>query len=386
MANMQPEIGNGMNASWDSSTNSFVISNDSSTQWLWFRVYGVVQLDGIRQNYHYFKEVEWNGKGFDDKEGGLELTQDNQEQGPKAYPVPFIYDRKDNSSNDIYVQYGMIIPAQFMGTDSADGRDVYYFWSGTNPNNRYFLVIDQTNSGGPIMLGNKYSATAVSIDPYSNTVLNPNYAGGSGNLWAVEQNGSPLIPGKIYNGFAVGYWNPGNPKNPGAVDYNDERPLVMCIKQGGSGPNAIRVVSGVTNNGGTLNFQYSVFCPDQYTAIINTNGNAQRLVDLTDTPKNYGAANQLLATNGVGGFYYINSSNVGIQWPSPPSTGSAAIVIDSYGSIMKSGPITASKTVSVTGSYGSGFIFELVGDQTDPGPNMYYGTNSNGVRGWHPLP
>jgi hypothetical protein len=385
MPNIQPEVGGGMNASWDSSTNSFVISNDSPTQqWIWLRVYGAAQSNGVRQNYHYFQEVEWDGKGFNDKEGGMKLTEDNQEKGPKAYPMPFIYDRKDNSSNNIYVQFGMIVPCQYMGTDSTDGRDVYYFWSGTSPNNRYFLTIDQTNSGGPVMFNNRYSATAVNYDAYSTTVFNS--SNGVGNIWAVEQNGSPLIPGRLYNGFAVGYWNPGDPRNPGASNFNDERPLVVCIKQGGSGPNAIRVITGVTNNGGTLNFQYSVFCPDEYTAIINTNGNAQRLIDLVDTPKNYGTTNQLLATNGSGGFYYINSASVGIQWPSPPATGSAVIVINSDGTISKGGTITANKTVNVTGSYGSGLTIQLDGDQIDPGPNMYYGTDSNGVRGWHPLP
>lgn len=388
MANMQPEIGNGMNASWDSSTNSFIVSNDTPS-WIWLRIYARVQPDSESTiYYYYFEEVEWTGGAFNTKEGGLKLDQATQNTGPKAFPMPFIFDRKDANQqvNDFNIQWGCIVPAQYMGNDPSDGRDVYYFWCGINPNNRYFIVIDTSANGSAIMYNSKYSASVCTINPYSNPIVSSN---GSGKVWAIEQNGSPLQPGKVYHGFSVGYWNPGNPMVPNAIDYNDERPLVLCVKQGGSGPNAIRVVTGASNNGGSLVFSYATFCPDDYTAIIQQQSQGLKLVDLLDTPKNYGVANQLLATNGAGAFYYINSSNIGIQWPVPPATGSSLIMINSSGTLIKSGSQyiwNKNQSLDISGSYLEGISMSLKNDMENPGPNMYYGTDENGVRGWYPLP
>jgi hypothetical protein len=386
MPNIQPEVGNGMNASWDSSTNSFVVSNDVPS-WIWFRVYNRVQPDTETPiYYYYFQEVEWNGGSFSDKEGGLKLNQATQNSGPKAFPMPFIFDRKDSiqPTNDFNIQWGCIVPAQYMGTDPKDGRDVYYFWCGINPNNRYFIRIDVNQDGGPIMFGSRYSATVCYVNSYSDPII----GGGSAKVWAVEQNGSPLLPGKVYNGFSIGYWNPGNPIIPNAISYNDDRPLVLCVKQGSSGPNAIKVVTGATNNGGSLVFTYATFCPDEYTAILQQQSQGLKLIDLLDTPKNYGTANQLLATNGSGSFFYINSSSVGIQWPTPPLTGSSLILINSGGGISRGSQSISSANMSldISGSYLQGITIKLKNDMEYPGPNMYYGTDSNGVRGWYPLP
>jgi hypothetical protein len=386
MPNMQPEIGNGMNASWDSSTNSFVVSNDSPS-WIWLKIFGRVDTNDQNIYYYFFQEVEWNGSIFIDKEGGVKLNQDNQTKGPKAFPMPFIFDRKDANQmlNDHTPEYGCIVPALSMGVDPLDGREIFYFWCGTNPNNRYFIRIDEAQGGGPVMYNSKYSATVCSINPYANPVVGA--GGNAGNVWAIEQNGSPLLPGKVYQGFAVGYWNPGNPINPNALDYNDERPLVLCIKQGSSGPNAIKVVTNATNNGGSLVFSYATFCPDEYTAILYQQSQSLRLTDLLDTPKNYGNPNQLLATNGSGAFYYINSSNVGVQWPTPPQTGSSLIVISQSGVYAGSQGISnANMSLDITGSYVNGITIKLKNDMENPGANMYYGTDSNGVRGWYPLP
>lgn len=388
---MQPELGNGMNASWDSSTNSFVVSNDSPT-WVWLRVYGRANdQDGQNIYYYYFEEVEWTGKSFETKGGGLKLDQATQESGPKAFPMPFIFDRKDANQrlNDFTPQYGCIVPALSMGTDPDDGREIYYFWCGTNPNNRYFVKIDEAPNGQPVMYNSKYSASVCSVDPYLNPIVSS--PGNAGNVWAIEQNGSPLLPGKVYQGFSIGYWNPGDPSVPNALDYNDSRPLVLCIKQGSSGPNAIKVVTGATNNGGSLVFSYATFCPDDYTAILYQQSQGLRLTELLDTPKNYGNANQLLATNGVGSFYYINSSNVGVQWPTPPQTGSSLLLINQNGVFSPTEPSRQTisgqnYSLSIIGSYANGISINLKNDMENPGPNMYYGTDQNGIRGWYPLP
>jgi hypothetical protein len=389
MPNIQPSLGNGINASWDDSTNSFIISNDSASDFLWFKIFQQVpaSVPGTEVNtFYYFQEVAWSGTGFTDVSGGLFCDETTQTTGPKAYPMPFVLDRRDNTTNDLSIQPGVICPARLVSTDSTDNREVYYFWCGVNPNNRMFVMPIGDVNDSPVMVGTRYSARISYVTPYG--TFPPSM--GSGDVWAIEINGSPLLPNRTYVGFSIGYWDPGNPANPNATNYNDQRPLVVCMKNGGTGPNAVRVVKDIVNNGASVVIQYTTFCPDEYTAIINTESTGLRYIDLLDTPKTYGIPGQYIVTTGSG-FQYANAPT-GAAWPTPPSSGTSLVMISQNGitasvyQTILNAAIDGESSIDVTGSFVNGVNLKLQNDIPSPGPNMYYGTDANGDKGWFPLP
>jgi len=48
--------------------------------------------------------------------------------------------------------------------------------------------------------------------------------------------------------------------------------------------------------------------------------------------------------------------------------------------------VDGESSIDVTGSFINGVNLKLQNDIPSPGPNMYYGTDANGDKGWFPLP
>lgn len=395
---IQPVQGSGMNAGYDAATKSITVSNEGNTPFLYFRVNNKIpidQQDSAKGYYRFFDfyEVYWDGNDFIKLEGGLSATYDSRETCPKLYAVPYDIDEPSNIGNftgNVGVTgQGLVYIGRYRGVDSGDGRDVYEFFRSLDPSSKVIFRIDSELS----YLNQYYSAVSSSNIDQSSTYQT--------KYWARDINGSELSYNRSYIGYFVGQSYDPYPGNP---ELSDPRPVLASINSQIAGPTGITVVTDVSCTGGTISATYGTFYPSEQAYI--TQDSKKTFISLTDTPVSYaGAANYYLAVNsGANGIVFtavspsasttpsisfINLNDCPSSYPSNPGTGTLVLTKSSTNSIVFTTAAFVTGIYSVqplSSSINSSMSFKLVNDKQYPGENMYYGTDSNGVKGWYPLP
>lgn len=391
---IQPVQGSGINTGWDASTQSFTISNEGNSPFIYVRVnnkipFGDEQSISGYYRYYDFYEVIWDGVDFVQEVGGLKADFETRTTCPKMYAMPYDIDEPSNQGNftgNIGVSgQGLVYIARLRGVDSTDGRDVYEFIRSLDPSSKCFVQIDETS-----IVNGYYSASG--YDTLSQSSAN------MGLFWAKDINGGELVSGRKYVGYYVGgSYDP----YPGDPINTDPRPIVTLLNSLVAGPTGITVVTDVTCVNGVLANTYATIYPSETVQIAEDT--KKSFLSLNDTPDSYsGVANYYVAVN--------NSASALVFTTSPPSS----TVVPSMSFInLKDCPQSYSGTTgNILSSTGNGlqFInvafttpndssiipkqsnlsssiqFKLVNDSLTPGPNKYYGTNASGVKGWYDLP
>lgn len=395
---IQPVQGSGMNAGYDAATKSITISNEGNTPFLYFRVNDKIIVDDANPEYGYylyykFQEVYWDGIDFRDLEGGLKADYETREICPKLYAMPYDIDEPNqigNFSGNIGISgQGLVYPGRYRGVDSNDGRDVYEFFRSLDVSSKCIVTIDVFDHPDGY-----YSASG--SDTLSSS--GSNYS----KFWAKEINGSELISGKKYLGFySGGSFDPYD----GNVDLTDKRPLISVLNSSMAGPTGIQVVTDVSCSNGNVSASYATIYPSE-NAYVSQN-TIKSFLQLSDAPKTYsGFANYYVAVNGnatglsfvatnpsagvVLNTSFLNLNDTPNAYPSNPPSGTYLVVVENNYLVFKLLKFVNSATTSSIQSSSNGvydnIIFKLINDQGDPGPNKYYGTNSQGVKGWYDLP
>ena len=396
---IQPVQGSGMNAGYDAATKSVTISNEGNTPFIYVRVNNKIQVDesDISKGYYLFyefQEVSWNGKDFSTIEGGLSASYDSRETCPKMYAMPYDIDEPSNignfSGNIGIGGQGLVYLARYRGVDSSDGRDVYEFLRSLDPSTKVLIQIDDEFD----FIDNYYSCTSTGSLDQSTSFQNI--------FWAKELNGSELVASRKYIGFYTGQSFDPYPDDP---ENSDSRPVVTVINTQIAGPTGITVVTDISCVGGSMSATYGTFYPSESAYI--TQDTKKTFISLTDTPSSYtGAANYYIAVNpSANGLVFtastpsetvtpvlsfINLKDCPSSYPSDPAVGNIVIT-----KVQGQSKLQMQNISFITGNYSvhpstssltSGIYFKLVNDEQTPGANKYYGTNSQGVKGWWDLP
>ncbi|NBW35451.1 MAG: hypothetical protein EBR30_10625 [Cytophagia bacterium] len=392
---IQPVQGTGMNAGYDAATKSITISNEGNSPFFYFRVNSKIAKDKQDLSlgyylYYDFYEVYWDGVGFSQLEGGLSATYDNRETCPKLYAMP--YDISDPTNVGNYTANigisgeGLIYIGRYRGVDSSDGRDVYEFIRSLDPSSKVLIKIDDQN----LFINGYYPALGAT--DLSQSVAFQN------KFWAKEINNSELLKSRNYIGFYTGESYdpyPGDPVN------SDKRPVLSVINTLASGPTGITVVTDINCVGGSISATYGTFYPSEQAYI--TQDNKKTFISLTDTPSSYqNAANYYIkvnkyangleftttppSTTTVPNLSFINLKDCPGSYPTAygyylVTATSAGLVFTKYNILSDQ-----SSVVCNSPSLKIDTVFSLVNDKKAPGPNMYYGTDSEGIKGWYSLP
>lgn len=392
---IQPVQGSGMNAGYDAATKSITVSNEGNTPFLYFRVNSKIPFDDqdLKQGYYTFYdfyEVYWDGVGFIKLEGGLSATYENRLTCPKLYSMPYDIDDPSNIGNftgNIGVSgQGLIYIGRYRGVDSTDGRDVYEFFRSLDPSTKIIVQVDDAS----LFIDGYYPVTGATDLSQSAAFQN--------KFWAKELNDSALLTGRKYIGFYTGEsYDPyfGDPVN------GDKRPVITVINTLASGPTGVTVVTDINCIGGSISATYGTFYPSEEAYIVQDV--RKKFITLNDTPQSYqNAANYYVkvnptangliftttppSTTTVPSLSFINLKDCPGSYPTSEGNyvlqaSSAGIYFQKYNFISNLSSIQSSYQQLNTNMY-----FSLVNDKLTPGPNMYYGTNENGVKGWYPLP
>ena len=391
---IQPVQGTGMNAGYDAATKSITISNEGNRPFLYFRVNSKIPFDDqdLKQGYYTFYdfyEVYWDGTDFIKLEGGLSATYDSREVCPKLYAMPYDIDDPSNIGNftgNVGISgQGLVYIGRYRGVDSTDGRDVYEFFRSLDPSTKIIVSVDDAS----LFINGYYPVTGATDLSQSSAFQN--------KFWAKELNNSALITGRKYVGFYTGEsYDPynGDPAN------SDKRPVLTVMNTIVSGPSGITVVTDINCIGGSISATYGTFYPSEEAYIVQDN--RKTFISLNDTPSNY--------QNAANYYVKVNSTANGLIFSTtPPSTTTVPslsfinlndcpgsypgsgyyVVTPNYNGITFTKYNFVSNQSSIQSSsqrLSENMYFQLVNDQLTPGPNKYYGTNENGVKGWYTLP
>ena len=391
---IQPVQGSGINTGWDASTQSFTISNEGNSPFIYVRVnnkipFGDEQSISGYYRYYDFYEVIWDGVDFVQEVGGLKADFETRTTCPKMYAMPYDIDEPSNQGNftgNIGVSgQGLVYIARLRGVDSTDGRDVYEFIRSLDPSSKCFVQIDETS-----IVNGYYSASG--YDTLSQSSAN------MGLFWAKDINGGELVSGRKYVGYYVGgSYDP----YPGDPINTDPRPIVTLLNSLVAGPTGITVVTDVTCVNGVLANTYATIYPSETVQIAEDT--KKSFLSLNDTPDSYsGVANYYVAVN--------NSASALVFTTSPPSStvvpsmsfinlkdcpqsysGTTGNILSSTGNSLQFINVAFttpndSSIIPKQSNLSSSIQFKLVNDSLTPGPNKYYGTNASGVKGWYDLP
>lgn len=393
---IQPVQGSGMNAGFDAATKSITISNEGNTPFLYFKIGSKIPKDKDDLSYGYylfyeFDEVYWNGVDFQILEGGLSAKYDTRETCPKLYAMPNDYDDPSNLSN-FATSYGisgegLIYIGRYRGVDSSDGRDVYEYLRSLDVSSKLLVRVDVSKE--PV--NGYYPLLSYSKLDNSGAFQN--------SFWGKEVNGSELNPQKNYLAFySGGSYDP----YPNDQVNSDQKPEVIVINNSIAGPNGVTVVTDITCTGGAISATYGTFYPTETAYIVQDN--KKTFISLTDTPASYaGAANYYVAVNAnSNGLYFTTSpppsgfvpqislTNL-IDGPKSYPSFSTGVLVANYSNAnsWEWMNVTMTPYASITPLQTNlkyNMAWSLVNDKSSPGPNMYYGTNENGEKGWYPLP
>jgi len=391
---IQPVQGSGMNAGYDASTGSITISNEGNSPFLYVRVNNKipfgdeVEVTGYYRFYDFY-EVIWNGTDFVEEVGGLKANFSTRTTCPKMYAMPYDIDEPSNQGNftgNVGVSgQGLVYIARLRGVDSIDGRDVYEFIRSLDPSSKCFVEIDETG-----IINGYYPA--LGFDTLSQSSAN------MGKFWAKDINGGELISGRKYVGYYVGTSYDPFPADP---INSDPRPRVTLLNSLVSGPTGITVVTDVTCVNGVLSNTYATLYPSETVQVAEDT--RKSFISLNDTPSSYsGVANYYVAVNPTATaltFTSTTPSSVVVpsmsfinlkDCPSSYSGASGAVLTASSSGIVFTTVAfttpTDSSIIPKQSSLNSTVQFKLVNDALTPGANKYYGTNSDGVKGWYDLP
>jgi hypothetical protein len=167
-----------------------------------------------------------------------------------------------------------------------------------------------------------------------------------GAFWAKDINGGELISGRNYVGYYVGTSYDPYPNDP---VNTDPRPRVTLLNSLVSGPTGITVVTDITCVNGVLSNTYATFYPSETAQIAEDT--RKSFISLNDTPSSYsGAANYFVA---------VNSSGTSLTFT---STNPASVVVPTMSFInLKDCPQTYSgSSGKLVASSGSGLTFFTV--------------------------
>jgi len=412
---IQPVQGSGMNVGFDASTGSISISNEGNTPFIYVRVNNKIPVDmddpdddtdnpddGNGRNkgyyrYYDFYEVNWDGNNFAKSVGGLYADYATRLTCVKLYAMPHDIDDPSNIANfsgNIGVSgQGLVYLARARGIDQADGREVFEFLRSVDPSSK---VVVSVLSSIPFS-SNYYSASAVDSQLDLTT---PNIS----SYWARELNNSELIEGRKYVGYFFGASFDPFPDNP---ETSDSRPVIFVINSSIAGPTGITVVTDITCVGGSQAVTYATLYPSE--SLYITEDTKKTFISLTDTPQNYiGRANYFVAVNPTGtgllftsatptssvipSLSFINLKDVPQSYPLDlvkiPFVGSSGITFNGVSLDQGTGSIVPSRNNLAYAQFSSDIplVFKLKNDSPAPGPMMYYGTDSNGIKGWYPFP
>lgn len=392
---IQPVQGTGMNAGYDAATKSITISNEGNSPFIYLRVNSKIPVDKEDDEKGYYRfydfyEVFWDGTDFSELEGGLKATYDSRETCPKLYAMPYDLDDPSNIGNfagNIGVSgQGLVYAARYRGVDSNDGRDVYEFFRSLDVSSKLLISVDSTTN----FVNGYYPCRGYATLDASGAL--------DSKFWAKEINGSELIIGKSYLAFYTGASFDPYPDDP---VNSDKRPLVTAINVTMAGPSGVQVVTDIQCTNGTVSATYGTFYPSEKAYIVQDN--RKSFISLTDTPSGYGSsANYFLVVNSSGnGITFANSPPSQTFVPSlsfinlkdcPQSypSGTGEWIVKTNGAALQFVKISyATNAFSVVPDFytlGTNMAFKLVNDKVTPGANMYYGTNSDGIKGWYSLP
>lgn len=391
---VKPVQGSGINSGWDASTNSITISNEGNSPFLYVRVNNKipfgdeVEVTGYYRYYDFY-EVIWNGVDFVQDLGGLKADFATRTTCPKMYAMPYDIDEPSNQGNftgNVGVSgQGLVYIARLRGVDSTDGRDVYEFIRSLDPSSKCFVEIDETG-----IINGYYPA--LGFDTLSQSSAN------MGTFWAKDINGGELVAGRKYVGYYAGTSYDPYPNDP---VNSDPRPRVTLLNSLVAGPTGITVVTDVTCVNGVLSNTYATLYPSETVQVAEDT--RKSFISLNDTPSSYsGVANYYVAVNPTATaltFTSTTPSSVVVpsmsfinlkDCPSSYSGASGAVLTASSSGIVFTTVAfttpTDSSIIPKQSSLNSTVQFKLVNDALTPGANKYYGTNSDGVKGWYDLP
>lgn len=338
--------------------------------------------------FYDFYEVIWDGNDFVENIGGLKADFESRKYCPKMYAMPYDIDEPTNVGNfagNVGVSgQGLVYMARLRGVDSTDGRDVYEFWRSLDPSSKCFVTIEDTG-----IINGYYPASG--YDTLSQSSAN------MGAFWAKDINGGELISGRNYVGYYVGTSYDPYPGNP--VD-SDPRPRVTVLNSLVAGPSGIPVITGTTCVNGVLSNTFSTFYPSETAQIAEDT--RKSFITLTDTPSSYaGVANYYVSVNSTAtgltfttanpaGAFIPNMSFINLNdCPNKLPSAQSIVVANSSGLGFSTASFTTptdSSVIPKQAAIGVGMQFKLVNDALTPGANKYYGTNSDGLKGWYDLP